>query len=1255
MSFFKSLYLVLLATVTMTAGAATTTLSPGANLTSAVESANNGDVIQLNPGVYTPQGTAGWPGTSTFAITKGVKIVGLGSSPADVVLRGGSNASYAVMIMSYFYANPSISGNPDGATLENLTIDTANGGIQAFKFATGLTGTLSNVTIKDVVINTAMTGGSFGILLMDTNQVVIDNVFTTTYQSGLQLINASNTLIMNTTVTSTGAANATGVAVFGGQGNVFTGNTIGQPKANPAQDFGYSFDAGGVVFYNSQANRFDNNVIQGHRDDGLDFTTFDLTTAGVATVRSTDNYIGKNAVTSTGYAAGRTAGSGIWINCSANNSWLFGNDAQGTAECGTCVWLARNNLLLGNSFHNNRLAGVVVSGGAETPPFCPIPSQREKPLNNVVDANSMYFNGNEQVVIRNSDATSMASNFLSGTNGFGGATQVCATAGCQAAFLLEGDPANGSAVSSGVQLRLNTSVDNPRGLQGDDGKTSGFEMYGNRLLNTTSNRFVSTPVNIDSGSSLGGNFWSVHGASGNPSATPFTGVFHDVANNSGNVVDRFPFQTEDRGLGHSVTVKEPLATTVAAAGTRRTVRWNAPGCTYVDILLDQSTLLNSNWPNLGYAVVTIPVLTSPGSHTITVKCKNSAAQIRGSGSSAAFSVTSADLKLMSPGRDDVFNAGQVVTVGWKKSAAVPTVDVLFSTDGGSTYSTLVSGQTGTSARITIPAIPSTAYAMVKVVSNVAADTTDGVFAVRGASGAGFANVPADRKFVMGQLERLEWASPQNSRLVDISATVGATTKIVATNLPDRGNFDWIVPDLGVGAVSFTIHFKTTSGDAISSASLTQGSTLYATTITFGAMPSLAAGGTASVSAVTNSGSGVSFTSLTTSVCTVTGSTVSGVANGICTVEANASAGSNHAAAKPVTQSFTVGTSQTITFGAAPTLVVNGSAALSATASSGLPVSFSSLTSPICTVSGSVANGIASGTCTIAANQAGDATFSTAPQVTQSFSVLQGTSIARLANISTRGQVQTGDGVMIGGFIINGAANKKVLIRAIGPNLVNYGISGNLPDPKLELYEGPTLIGNNDNWQTQSIPADVAAISATGLAPANGLESALLVTLKPGVAYTAVVTGVNVPTGVGIVEVFEADHPEYQLINISTRGRVQTGEGVMIGGFIIQGDAPKTVLIRAVGPNLANYGVSGVLTDPTMDIYRSADGVKIAQNDDWQNQTIPADVSAISATGLSPVDPRESAILLTLPPGAYTAVVSGKGGGTGVGIVEVFAR
>jgi hypothetical protein len=1229
--------------------AATVTLSPGANITLAVEAAANGDTIQLNPGDYFPANTAGWVGQNAFGITKAVKIIGLGSSPSQVKLHGVSGIDYAVKFTRYVSSGGGTAGNPSGATLENLTLDTANGGVQILDYSSGLATRLTDITIKNVVIQTAMAGGSFGVLLQNTDRAVLDGVTITSFQSGLQLINANDSLIVNSTVTSTGAENAAGLGVFGGSGNTIVGNTIGTAKAVPSLDSGYSFKAGGVVFYNSQANRFENNTVQGHRDDGLDFHALPLPSSlAIPDQQSIDNYAGKNNIISTGFAAGRTAGSGIWVNCSANNTWLYANESQGTAECGTCVWLSKNNMLLANSLHNNRLAGIVVSGGEETPPYCAIPAFQQKPSANFLQSNNIFFNGNEQVVIRASDSTQLTSNFMSSKNGFGGASQACVTSGCQAAFALEGDPANAAATSSGVLVAANTSADNQRGIQGDDGKVSGLEMYGNRMLLSDSNRFVTaSTLQIDRGANLGGNYWAQHAATGNPSGlTPYSGVFHSISNQTGLVVDRFPYQTEDLGRGQGVTVFEPGAGT-AAQGTRRTVRWYAPGCTYADVLLDGTTALASNQPNTGYAVVTIPLSATTGAHTVMVQCKDSAGAVMGQGSSASFTVTDASLQLLAPGRDDVFNANTTVFVSWKKTAAVDNVNIEFSSDKGATFSTLLSGQTGSFARVTLPAIASTAYAVVRVTSGSAGDSTDGVFAVRGASGAGFANVTAGRKLVMGQLERLEWASPQNSRLVDITATVGGVSKSVASNLPDRGNFDWIVPDMGVGAVTLLINFKTTSGVAISSASNSLASTLYPTTITFGAAPSLGSGGNAAISATTNSAAPVTFTSLTTSVCTVSGSTVSGVTNGTCTIAADAAGNGSYNTASRVTRSFTVGSGQTITFGAAPTVVVDGTSTLSATASSGLAVTFSTLTSSVCGVSGSTVSGITAGTCTVAANQAGNPTFSTAPQVTQTFSVVVATSISRLANISTRGLVQTGDNVMIGGFIIGGSSPKKVLVRAVGPNLANFGVTGVLENPTLQLYSGGTIIAENDNWQTAS---NAAAIQLTGLAPASPLESAILATLAPG-AYTAVVSGVGSTSGVGIVEVFEADHPEYPLINISTRGQVQTGNNVMIGGIIIQGDASKTVLIRAVGPNLANFGVTGVLQNPKLQLYNSG-GTVIAENDNWETASNAAD---IQLTGLAPASPFEAAILITLPPGAYTAIVSGSDGGSGVGIIEVFAR
>jgi hypothetical protein len=255
---------------------------------------------------------------------------------------------------------------------------------------------------------------------------------------------------------------------------------------------------------------------------------------------------------------------------------------------------------------------------------------------------------------------------------------------------------------------------------------------------------------------------------------------------------------------------------------------------------------------------------------------------------------------------------------------------------------------------------------------------------------------------------------------------------------------------------------------------------------------------------------------------------------------------------------------------------------------------------------------------------------------------------RLGNISTRGPVLTGNDVMIGGFIIAGSGPKKVLITARGPSLAAFGVSGVLANPKLELFSGQAKITENDDWQANGA-GDIAAIQATGIAPSSPQEAALMVTLNPG-PYTAIVSGADGGTGVAIVEVFEQGNADIPLINISTRGQVQTVDKVMIGGFIIQGDAPKTVLVTARGPSLAPFGILNPLANPKLEIFSGP--TKILENDDWETNANKAD---IVATGVAPTNALESALLVTLNPGAYTAIVSGAGGGTGVGIVEVFAR
>ena len=250
------------------------------------------------------------------------------------------------------------------------------------------------------------------------------------------------------------------------------------------------------------------------------------------------------------------------------------------------------------------------------------------------------------------------------------------------------------------------------------------------------------------------------------------------------------------------------------------------------------------------------------------------------------------------------------------------------------------------------------------------------------------------------------------------------------------------------------------------------------------------------------------------------------------------------------------------------------------------------------------------------------------------------------NVSTRGKVGTGDNVMIGGFIIEGSAPKTVLVTARGPSLAAFGVMGALPNPTLQLASGQTLLASNDDWGTAPNAPD---IQASGNAPSDAFESAILATLDPG-AYTAIVSGVGGTSGVGIVEVFERDRTDVPLVNLSTRGQVLTGDDVLIGGFIIQGDAPRRVLVRARGPSMIPFGVTNALANPRLQLFSGQ--TQVASSDDWSSQV---DAAAITATGLAPTSAVESAILITLMPGAYTAIVSGVGGGTGVGIVEVFAR
>jgi hypothetical protein len=255
--------------------------------------------------------------------------------------------------------------------------------------------------------------------------------------------------------------------------------------------------------------------------------------------------------------------------------------------------------------------------------------------------------------------------------------------------------------------------------------------------------------------------------------------------------------------------------------------------------------------------------------------------------------------------------------------------------------------------------------------------------------------------------------------------------------------------------------------------------------------------------------------------------------------------------------------------------------------------------------------------------------------------------------------------MIGGFIVQGPETKRVIIRAIGPELTRYGVPNAMSNPTLELHDATgALIASNDNWQTTIIGGIITGdqrgdIRGSGHAPRDGRESAIIAELRSG-NYTAIVRGVNDTTGVALVEAYDLS-PEANstLGNISTRSFVQTGDNVLIGGFIVQGTQPKRVIVRGIGPELAAppFNIPNALANPTLELH-NATGALIASNDNWQLTIIGGIITSdqgveIRQSGHAPGNPLESAIIADLPAGNYTAIVRGVNNTTGVALVEVY--
>ncbi|HVU36634.1 MAG TPA: immunoglobulin domain-containing protein [Opitutaceae bacterium] len=264
--------------------------------------------------------------------------------------------------------------------------------------------------------------------------------------------------------------------------------------------------------------------------------------------------------------------------------------------------------------------------------------------------------------------------------------------------------------------------------------------------------------------------------------------------------------------------------------------------------------------------------------------------------------------------------------------------------------------------------------------------------------------------------------------------------------------------------------------------------------------------------------------------------------------------------------------------------------------------------------------------------------------------------SQLVNLSTRGVVPSG-GALTAGFVLRGSGRKPVLVRGIGPALGNFGVTDALSDPQLSVIaqsSNQTLAVNSGWTQTPSLSPVFQSVGAFPL-PIGSTDAASDISLSPGAYTTRVTSSSTGPAGVALAELYDGDaaSPAARLINLSTLGFTGTGDNTLVAGFSIQGNAPKRVLIRAIGPTLASYGVSGWLANPRLDVYPLGQSASLAGNDDWGGTPELTAAFATAGAFALPSDSRDAAVILTLAPGGYTVVVSGVGGEQGYALVEIY--
>ena len=726
-----------------------------------------------------------------------------GTGGAAVTVLQVTPPQFAAMTIS-----PVNGSCPSGATLDGLTIAGGAWAILALADSSHPgcpLNQLSGITLRNLIVNTGP-GNGHAIDFHAVQNSVIDSCYiNSAFANGIFLeLGSNNNIVMNNTIVGSFTQHA--IAVQSSNDNVIVGNTISVTTAFDGiiLNSGVSLDGPGSV-----RNRIERNTISGHKVDGIVLTDF-----------SHSNYVGLNVAVSASYVPGsstppsQVAGTGIWVNNSSNANYLFGNDLSGSPENGIDVLASRSTLLVANTVYGNYQGGIWVSYAlAVASPSAPVPQDT------VVHGNNLFFNNSRQLFFQNTLNSQAAFNYLSGAR--------------------SGVPASTGTVGVDVQDTTTATIfENTvsevwaRALV--HGSTSNALVFRNRFLKGTNNPYQSDGLNgvtysllpadarWDAWSFLGGNHWSeFSAATGNPDLShPYRGFIAD-----GAYVDRFPFASETlqtASILNSMTVVEPAAGSVLAAQTRKTIRWVGRGCSYVNLFygsaVSSPTLIAAKYPNTGYYIWNVPSVAFRSDYYVQAVCTDSnGASLGVFGDGPTFTMASNDLVLMNPGRGSRATNNGSLRVAWKASAAVAGVNV-FVRAGSGPETQVAFNVTGTSfTDVTLPGSVSSSSAVTVRIQDSGnsshQDSVDGNFMVRGASPA-FLTSLSNATLPVGAVQLLQWVGPSNAYTVDLDL-LGQFASSIARNLPDYGQFTWLVPDAASASARIRATFKDANGGVVS--------------------------------------------------------------------------------------------------------------------------------------------------------------------------------------------------------------------------------------------------------------------------------------------------------------------------------------------------------------------------------------------------------------------------------------------------------